>query len=84
METKLLELEGTSEEIQARLAEFAGQWLRVTIDTAAAPTESAPRKLSIEEKIIARFKDAPLEERAKVPHDLVDNLDHYVYGLPKK
>jgi hypothetical protein len=30
------------------------------------------------------FGDAPPEERARVPADLTDNLDHYIYGLPKK
>ena len=41
-------------------------------------------KLTIEEKIAILFADVPPEERAKVPTDLTDNLDHHIYGTPKK
>lgn len=84
MTTPLLELEGTAEEMQEHLAEFAGQRLRVIVTPAEATPEMLPRKLSITEKILERFRDVPPEERAKVPPDLTDNLDHYIYGLPQK
>lgn len=78
MQTPLLELEGTVEEIQERLAEFAGRRLRLTVLSAeASPSDTSvttPRKLTIEEKILARFNQIPPEERAKIPPDLSDNL----------
>ncbi len=84
----IVEIEGTAEEIQARLADFAGQRLHVTVQAVLPPIETVPelppRKLSITEKITERFRDVPPEERSKVPADLSDNLDHYIYGLPKK
>jgi hypothetical protein len=84
MSTPLLELEGTVEEIQERLANFAGQRLRVTITLIEDAQATPPLQMTITEKILERFRDVPPEERAKVPPDLTDNLDHYIYGLPKK
>jgi hypothetical protein len=88
MTPPLLELEGTAEEIQHRLADFAGQRLHVTVRPVETPAEETPetppRKLTIEEKILARAMQTPPEERAKIPTDLAENLDHYIYGWPKK
>ncbi len=88
MSTPLLELEGTTEEIQKRLDDFAGQRLHIVITQAENPAEAtpdaAPRQLTIEEKILARFSHIPSEERANIPADLSDNLDHYLYGWPTK
>ena len=88
MSTILLEMEGTAEEVQKRLNEFAGQHLTVTVRTQEQSNlvspASSPRKLTITEKMMERFSNVPPEERAKVPADLTDNLDHYIYGLPKK
>jgi len=39
---------------------------------------------SIEDKIAAITADVPDEEWAKLPPDLSDQLDHYVYGTPKQ
>ena len=54
MSTPLLELEGTAEEIQQRLADFAGQRLHVIVQPAQTPAAPAPdnqpRKLTITEK----------------------------------
>jgi hypothetical protein len=83
MAIPLLELEGTAEEIKQRLAAFAGQRLHVII----TPIEDAPEtlhRLTIEEKLQALAAEIPPEERAKLPSDLTDNLDHYIYGWPKK
>ena len=88
MESPVLELEGTSEEIQLRIADFAGQRLHVSvrqldgINGKDAPV--VPKPMSIEEKIRARFDLIPPGEHDKVPADITDQLDHYIYGLPKK
>ena len=47
----------------------------------AALAESEP---TIEEKIATLFADVPESEWARVPLDLCDNLDHYIYGTPKR
>ena len=82
MFTPLLELEGTSEDIKANLPDFGGRRIHVTVSSvemsAELKSETTPRKLSISEKILERFKDVPLEEQAKVPPDLIDNLNHYI------
>ena len=87
MSTPLLELEGTSEEIQKRLADFAGQRLHVTVRPvempAATTAEILPRKCSITEKLLAMAEEMPAEERAKMPPDLAEQHDHYIYGWPK-
>lgn len=46
--------------------------------------EKPPDYRPIEEKIRDIFKDTPEEEWAKLPPDLIENLDHYLYGTPKK
>jgi len=83
MTTPLLELEGTAEEIQERLADFAGQRLHVIV-LPAEPTPQTPRKLRIAERLLAQADEIPPEERAKLPSDLAEQHDHYIYGWPKK
>ena len=83
MTTPFLELEGTLEEIKAQLPDYGDQRIHMTISPAESISiaeENTPKsKLSITEKIIERFKNVPPEEIAKVPIDLTENLDHYIY-----
>lgn len=39
---------------------------------------------SIQRKILARSAKIPQEELDKFPPDFTENLDHYLYGMPKK
>ena len=39
---------------------------------------------SIQEKILARAAKIPQEELGKFPPDYSENLDYYLYGMPKK
>ena len=48
---------------------------------APLPDSNSP---SIEEKLVAIWADVPASEWAKLPADLTDHLDHYIYGTPKK
>ena len=48
-----------------------------------AADPAAPR-LPIEDKIAMNFKNVPAEEWSKLPHDLIENLDHYLYGTDKR
>lgn len=40
-------------------------------------------ELSIEDELARIGAEVPPEEWARVPADLTDQLDHYVYGTPK-
>ena len=83
MNTTLLELDGTAEEIQHRLAEYPGQQLHVMIRPLTELQGLAingDRKLTITEELMMMGKDIPPEELAKIPVDLADQHDHYIYG----
>ena len=88
MDTPEIELEGTTEEILERLTGFAGERLHVTVRridaVGGAASEEAPYKLTITDRLLERFREVPPEEQGKVPPDLTDNLDHYIYGLPTR
>jgi hypothetical protein len=47
------------------------------------PPESAAPK-PIWEQFAEAFDDVPDEELARLPTDLAAQVDHYVYGLPKR
>ena len=82
MSAPILEFEGTAEEIQGRFAAFNGRRLRVTVQSLEC--DVATQHSDITHRIVERFRYAPAEERAKVPSDLTDNLDAYIYGLPNE
>jgi hypothetical protein len=84
MPTPLLELEGTWAEIQEQMPDFAGQRLRVIVlpanENAGNPEETRP----IHEVLAELAAEIPPEELAKLPTDFTDQLDHYIYGTPKR
>jgi hypothetical protein len=43
-----------------------------------------PSAPPIEEQLRELAKDIPQEEWDNLPSDLIENLDHYIYGTPKK
>lgn len=86
MAVPLLEMEGTWEEIAAAAsARFNGERLRVivlpAVDTETMPLET-PRP--IEEVLGEIGARVPPEEWARLPTDFSDQLDHYLYGTPKR
>lgn len=84
MSMPVLELEGTVEELKESLSIFAGQRLHITVRPVASPGEAAPGQLTITDKLLAMADEMPPEERAKMPEDLAEQHDHYIYGWPKK
>lgn len=54
--------------------------LRLTADGETYDRSARP----IEELLSDLAKEIPKEEWEKLPDDLNDNLDHYLYGVPKK
>jgi predicted DNA-binding antitoxin AbrB/MazE fold protein len=56
----------------------------VRVEVAAVnKEESDPSAPTIEERLRAIVADVPQEEWDRLPADLSDHLDHYVYGTPK-
>jgi hypothetical protein len=51
---------------------------------AAHPRAPAGRETPIERQLAAIWADLPSSEWAKLPPDLSENLDHHIYGTPKK
>jgi len=49
-------------------------------ETVAAP----PAKRRTSQRIAEIMADVPLEEFAKLPRDGARQVDHYIYGLPKR
>lgn len=87
MVSQPLEIEGIWEEIVALAPNLSGRRVRlIVLPTTHVEDEEAPAKdtRSIEEKIATIWADVPEEEWAKLPPDLSDQLDHYIYGAPKK
>jgi len=50
----------------------------------AAPLPQPPAPKPIWEQFAEAFDDVPEEELARLPTDLAAQVDHYVYGLPKR
>ena len=85
MEAESLEIEGTWDEIAAHAPRFAGKRLRlIVLPEEPQSTAEAPEPLSLEEKIARIVRQVPEEEWAKLPSDLGDQFDHYIYGTPKR
>jgi hypothetical protein len=53
-------------------------------NVATQPKSAADQKAPIEKQLAAIWADLPSSEWAKLPPDLSDNLDHHIYGAPKK
>jgi hypothetical protein len=85
MEPQRYEIEGTWEEIAEQASRFAGRRLRLIVLPENSEDLSEPEDTrSVEEKIAAIIAEVPEEEWEKLPADLGSNLDHYIYGTPKR
>ncbi len=52
--------------------------------TPASPADTAQKHKPIWEEILELTADVPDEERDKLPTDLAEQHDHYIYGTPKR
>ena len=84
MTTPLLALEGTWAEIAAQIPDFAGQKLRVLVYPAEENRTAAYDTRPIAEVLAEIAATIPPAELAKFPPDFTDQLDHYIYGTPKR
>jgi hypothetical protein len=84
MTTPLLELEGTWEEIIAQIPDFSGQKLRVLVYPATEHSAEDHDNHPIAEALAEIAAAIPAGELAQLPSDFTDQLDHYIYGTPKR
>lgn len=100
METGNIELTPQQKSVLASLSQETGEPVSVLIDKALEDLqehmhagrakvkqgqdrrEDAPKP--IWEQFAEAFEDVPDEELDRLPTDLAANVDHYVYGLPKR
>jgi hypothetical protein len=89
--TLTLELSGNKEAALKAKARTQGvsadQFLQWIVDRELERPESpadSPAKRRISERIAEIMADVPAEEFAKLPKDGARQVDHYVYGLPKR
>ncbi len=55
----------------------------VRVELAQGKEEFDPNAPPIEETLRAIVADVPQQEWDRLPADLTDNLDHYIYGTPR-
>ena len=84
MTTPLLELEGTWEEIAAQFSDFSDQKLHVLVYPVTESSPSAPDTRPIADVLAEVASTIPATELASLPSDFTDQLDHYIYGSPKR
>jgi hypothetical protein len=84
MTTPLLEIEGTWEEIVTQIPDFSGQKLRVLVYPATGHSVEGHDTRPIAEVLAEIAAAIPAGELAQLPSDFTDQLDHYVYGTPKR
>jgi hypothetical protein len=85
MTPALREIEGTWEEIAARAAELKGHRLKVIVLPPEPEVDvDRPPPGSIEAIVESLGAQVPDEEWDELPADLSQELDHYIYGTPKR
>jgi hypothetical protein len=84
MAISLFELEGTWEEIKERLPDLAGQKLHIMVFPAATPAPDETDAKPIAEVLAEIAAEIPPAQLAELPPDFTDQLDHYIYGTPKR
>lgn len=63
--------------------QYAAQVIYRDLEDLASAPAGAPRR-HISERIREIMSDVPREEFAKLPKDGARQVDHYIYGLPKR
>ncbi|WP_263835211.1 hypothetical protein [Salinibacter sp.] len=71
-------------ELDERLRQLPEAQLREVLNYVESLRDDSSSPPSIEEKIAARVADIPDEALEDLPADASENLDHYLYGGPKK
>ncbi len=67
-----------------RMRSLTREQQRKVLEYVEGISRQAPARKSIFEEIREIVKDVPDEVWAQLPEDGSENLDHYLYGSPKK
>ena len=83
MAKPVIEMEGTWEELAVHATSFRGHRLKLIVlpDSPEANASTASLPLS---KKFAEIRREDVSAWERVPQDLAEQHDHYVYGWPKK
>jgi hypothetical protein len=84
MALPMREFEGTWEQIAAQVGDLGEQRVRVLIFPMAETQPTTPDTRPINEILAEIAASVPPEEVAKLPPDFTSQLDHYIYGSPKR
>ena len=84
MAIPLLEIEGTGTEIAERLSDYADRRIHVIVLPVAEQSLSKKDSRPIGEILAEIAAQISPEDTAQLPHDFTDQLDHYIYGSPKR
>ncbi|MCW3055458.1 MAG: hypothetical protein JWN14_4628 [Chthonomonadales bacterium] len=84
MAIPLLDLEGTGAEIAERLSDYADRRIHVIVLPATEPDMQKKDGRPIAEVLAEIAAHVSLEVTARLPADFTDQLDHYLYGSPKR
>ncbi|HLK59314.1 MAG TPA: hypothetical protein VKU00_22330 [Chthonomonadaceae bacterium] len=84
MAIPLLDMEGTWEEIAEHIPDLPGKKLRVIV-LPVEETDPVQKDIRPISEVLAEIAAGiPPQEAAKLPPDFTDQLDHYIYGTPKR
>lgn len=85
MALPLIELHGTWKEIEAQLPDFQEQRLHVIVfPEAGVSAEPAEARSPLDAALAEIWNTTPEESWEQMPADFGDNIDHYLYGTPKR
>jgi len=84
MSNQPLIIEGAWEDVSAIGEQYADRRMRLIIMPPVEDTPSTSNAPTIEDTIAAIWSDVTDEQWASLPPDLSDQLDHYIYGTPKR
>lgn len=59
-------------------------WVEEALETLVDTSEAPPPTTPIWERIVNAARAIPDDERARLPADAPENLDHYLYGAPRQ
>lgn len=84
MSSQPLIVEGAWKDVAEIGKQYADRRMRLIVWPPIEETHHALTAPSIEEEIAAIWSDVTEEQWTSLPPDLSEQIDHYVYGTPKK
>jgi hypothetical protein len=82
MDKSVIELEGTWEEILARIPDFNGKRLHITVQAVEEKVSAGP--ISVDSALDSIWKQVPDASWDRFPADFGENMDHYLFGSTKQ